>query len=362
MNRTFRIFWAAAIGAVAFGVGGVARGEGTNAVEGEAAGGGVAGTNEVVAVEPDAPAATNAAEGVELVIPGTNGAPAEVAGGTNGVVSVATNVTEGVGFEEEEEKEVKEVPAYRGADMCAAFGGAGSARFGVSGRVNPIARKAGKERPEGAWARNIEVGIDTARGNSDILRYNGAISAFKETEVNTLFAKVSGRYGESEEEKDTESASGEGKAQRRVSERVYVAVDGNVYHDGIADLSYRAQGSLSLGRHLIRTGRTALSAEVGPGYVEEKKGGEQEGFVAGRVAEYLEFLITPSLQIWQSTELVSDVADSSVYFVNAKVGIESGVISDLSLRFTVEDRYDSQPAEDKESNDLLTTTALAWKF
>ena len=110
---------------------------------------------------------------------------------------------------------------------------------------------------------------------------------------------------------------------------------------------------------MVRVG--ALSAEVGPGHVEEKKGGEREGFLAGQMAEYPEFLITPSLRCGRLRICVR-CGGSSVYFVNAKVGIESGVISDLSLRFTVEDRYDRQPAEDKESNDLLTTTALAWKF
>ena len=38
------------------------------------------------------------------------------------------------------------------------------------------------------------------------------------------------------------------------------------------------------------------------------------------------------------------------------------LVANLNLRFSVEDSYDSQPAEGKESNDLLTTTALAWSF
>jgi len=335
------------------------------------AGGGTAlaaGTNELSAGEELAiPAATNEAvlpEGEDLPA-ATNGREAVASGAsTNEVPSGDGISTNGAETVEEEPVTVpsKPAPVYRGSDMRNAFGGAGSSRFGVSGRVNTIARKPGKERPDGAWRRNLELGISTSQGNSETLRFDGSISGSKETEENTFFLKAGGRYGESDGEKDTENASGEAKIQHRLSGRMYAAVDGNIYHDAIADLSYRAQGSLSLGRHFIRTGRTALSAEIGPGYVAEKKGGEIEGFMAGRAAQYLEFLVTPTLQVWESVEFVPNLEDSAVYYVNAKVGLDTVLLADWSLRFAIEDRYDSQPAEDKEGNDLLTTTSLALDF
>ena len=255
-------------------------------------------------------------------------------------------------------------PVRRGSEMGAAFAGAGSSRFGVGGRVNAIPAKQKKavEKPEGAWRGRLELGLDTAQGNTETLRTHGSISGSKETEANAYFLKVAGRYGESDAVRDTENAEAEAKFQHRLSERMYAAVDGNVLHDPVADLSYRARGSLSLGRHFVRTGRTVLSAELGPGYVAEKKGGEEEGFVAGRAAQVLEFLVTDSLQIWQSIEFVQNLEDSRVYFVNTKVGLETVLLANLSLRFSVEDRFDSQPAEGKESNDLLTGTSLNWSF
>lgn len=259
-------------------------------------------------------------------------------------------------------KPAKEPPTYRGSDMQAAFKEAGSSRFGISGRVHKMPAKKSAKREKGAWRRGIDIGASTASGNSDSLRYNGALSGSKETDKNYYFLKAAGRYGESDGEKDAESATGEAKLQHKLTERAYAALDGNVFHDRIADLSYRARGSLSLGRHFIWTDRTVLSAEFGPGYVAEKKGGEQEGFMAGRAAQYLEFLLTDRLQVWQSVEFVQNLEDSTVYFANAEVGFETVLFPDLSLRFTVEDRYDSRPADDKESNDLLTTTALSWSF
>ena len=257
---------------------------------------------------------------------------------------------------------VRTTPVYRGSDMGSAFEGAGSSRYGVSGRVHQVSEKARQEKGKEAWRRNIELGINTSQGNSDTMRYNAALSASKETEVLSYFLKLSGRYGESDNKTDAESADAEAKAQRRLSERMYAALEGNARHDQLADLAYRVRGSLSLGRHLVWTDRTVLNAELGPGYVAEKKGGEEEGFMAARAAQSLEFLITASLQVWESVEFVQNIQDTEVYFVNSEIGLETVLIYNLRLRFTVEDRYDNRPAEGKKSNDLLTTTSLNWSF
>ncbi|MDY0149794.1 MAG: DUF481 domain-containing protein [Kiritimatiellia bacterium] len=256
---------------------------------------------------------------------------------------------------------VKPPPAYHGVEMKKAFQGARS-RYGVSGRVHKPTNKNKVKKPKDAWKLKLDLGLQSASGNSDTLNFKGAVTASKETDLNYYYLKAAGRYGESDNEKDTENATLEGQIQRRFSERMYVAMAGHAFYDQIADLSYRVRSSISLGRHLIWTDRTVVNVEIGPGYVAERIGGETEGFVAGRVAQYLEIMLTPSLQVWESIEYLNSLEDSRVYFVNAEVGLESVLVANLSMRFTVENRYDSQPADDKENNDVLTTTSLVWSF
>ena len=310
--------------------------------------------------EAEEPAGGNEPAAVEEIpAPAVPGEPEAPAGPV--VEPEVPAVPEDPSAEVEPMKPPKPPPAYHGADMRAAFKGTDTSKFGMGGRVNKIPRKAARKKADG-WRRTLELGVSSTRGNRDTLRCNAAAGATKETDVHFYAVKLSGKYGESDDEKDTENATGEGKIQRRLTERMYASLDGNVFHDRIADLSYRARGSVSLGRHFIRTERTVVSAEAGPGYVAEKKGGEQEGFAAGRVAQYLEFMVTPTLQVWQGAEYVPSLEDSRVYFINAEAGIETLLLANLSLRFVVEDRYDSHPAEDKKSNELVTTTALSWSF
>lgn len=315
--------------------------------------------------------------------PGTDGAPAPIVEPVEGIDSVPDVAPEPPAppaeipapvlpapVDEVEEEDVpvvgpvapaKPPPAHRGAEMREAFKGAGS-RYGVSGRVIKMPAKKSPKKPKEEWRRSLSLGIGTAQGNSETLRIDGSASATKETELNYYFLKAAGRYGESDRDKDTENATGEAKYQRKLTERTYAATEANVFHDQIAEVSYRARGSLSLGRHLVWTDRTVLSLEAGPGYVAEKKGGETEGFLAGRVAQHLEFLVTPSLQVWQTLEFIPSLEDSRVYFANAEAGLETVLVANLNLRFTLENRYDSNPAEGKKNNDLLTTTALSWSF
>ena len=309
--------------------------------------------DETVAAEPEAPAPD-----VPAAEPPADVAPPAAEPATNAVPPAAEAPAE----PETPVKPAKPEPAYRGADMKEAFKGADSSLFGVSGRVNKMPAKKTVRTEKGAWKRAIEAGVSTASGNSDVLRYDGSASAAKETETNYTYLEVAGRYGESDNETDAANATGEAKYQHKLTERTYAALDGYAKHDQVADLSYRVRGSVSLGRRFLWTERAVLSAELGPGYVAEKKGDEKEGFFAGRVGQYLEVLIADNLQIWQSAEFVQNLEDGAVYFVNAEVGLETVLLANLNLRFSVEDAYDSQPAEGKESNDVTTKTTLVWKF
>ncbi len=256
-------------------------------------------------------------------------------------------------------------PARRGEELRAAFKDVRASKFSVVGksRVFKIPdKKAKRQKGDDSWRRTLEFGISTTRGNSDTLRYDGSLSARKECDKNFYWLKMGGRYGESEGQTDAENAYGEGKYERSLSERMYASVDGHVLHDQIAALAYRARGNLSLGRHFIWTERTVLSVEAGPGYVREKKGGLSEGFMAGRVAQYAEWLVNSSVLVWQSVEYIPNLEDTAIYFMNAEVGLETVLLPNLSLKFVLQDRYDSSPAEGKKSNDLMTTTSLNWSF
>lgn len=301
-----------------------------------------------------------------LVSVSTSAPPEEVESPAESEPPADTNAAPPVVVEpEEEEPPVKEKPARLGSDLSDAFENSRGSKFGLSAQQRSL-KVPGKEgrapRDKTAWRWTLELGVDSTSGNKDTLRYDGSLGAQKETDLHFFWFRAGGRYGKSEGERDADNAAVEARAERRLAERLYAALDGQVFQDRMADLSYRARANVSLGYFLVRSERTLLGFEAGPGYVQEKKGGEIDGYAAGRAAGYAERVLLSSLLAWQAMEYVVSAEDANVFFMNAEVGLEALLSASLSLRFSLEDRYDGAPADDKEKNDLVTKTALKWVF
>lgn len=263
------------------------------------------------------------------------------------------------------EPEVETRPARRGAELGQAFKGSRGSKFGLSAKQRSLKiqdKAARPKRDKTAWRWTLDLGADSTSGNKDTSRYDASLTAQKETERHFFWFRAGSRFGTSDGEKDTDNTEVEGRAERNLGERTYAALDGNVFQDRMADLTYRARANVSLGRYLIRTERTLLGAELGPGYVREKKGGEIDGFAAGRAAQYAERVLLSSLLAWQSVEYILNFEDTEVFFLNAEVGLEAVLSQNMSLRISLQDRYDSAPAEGKKQNDLVTTTSVRWAF
>lgn len=251
------------------------------------------------------------------------------------------------------------------AEWGQAFRTGRGSKFGLSSKQRSI-KIPGKawraKKPKQAWRWKLELGADTASGNSDLRRYDTSLTGQKETDRNFFWLKLAQKYGKSDGRKDTQTAQADGRVEHRLNERDYTALDGQVLQDRIADLTYRARVNISLGHFFVQSSRSLLGMEIGPGYVREKKGEEVEGFLAGRVAQYAERLLRPNLLAWQSLEYIRNLETIAGYFLTAEAGLEAVLSPATSLRFSIQERYDNSPAEGKKRSDLTTTTSINWAF
>ena len=120
--------------------------------------------------------------------------------------------------------------------------------------------------------------------------------------------------------------------------------------------------SPAVGYYFIKNDQTRLSAEIGPGYIYEKQGGDERGYFALRLAEKFEHKFNDKTKIWQSFEVLPEIEDFDNYIINAELGVETQLVQKLALRSYVQDTYDNQPAPGREKNDIKLVTALVYKF
>ena len=80
------------------------------------------------------------------------------------------------------------------------------------------------------------------------------------------------------------------------------------------------------------------------------------------IGEKFEHKFNDKTRVWQTLELLPQVTDFSNYIVTFEVGLETALTDKISLRLTIRDIYDSDPAPGRKENDFRFVTGVAVKF
>jgi len=217
------------------------------------------------------------------------------------------------------------------------------------------------------WDKSLAFGFNLTQGNTDsmLLTILGNVAYEKDADI--LNFNASYGYAEDSTNSTEESEHGDttrndlrlaGSYKNLFSEKAYLGFGAEYRYDEIADIDYRVTLSPSVGYYLLKDADFSLNAEVGPSYIFEKVGGLEDNNLAPRVGERFSWTISCTSKIYQTAEYIYDVNDSDNYMINAEVGIEAAISSNLSLVMMVRDNFDNEPADGKERNDVAVISAL----
>ncbi len=221
-----------------------------------------------------------------------------------------------------------------------------------------------KKEP-GVWDKSLAFGFNLTSGNSDTTLANISGKFSRDYENNIWDFGMQYNYGE---DKDRE-LSGEDKVSRNdfrsnasynrlLDERLFVGFGTKFFYDEIADIDYRVFADPTVGYYLLKDNTFKFKLEAGPSYIFEKVGGVEDDYLAPRVADGFEWVLSCTSKIFQTAEVLMDINDSENYLVNAEVGVEAALNATMSLVFKVRETYDNQPADGREKDDLAMITAL----
>jgi putative salt-induced outer membrane protein YdiY len=215
-----------------------------------------------------------------------------------------------------------------------------------------------------AWDRSLTLSGSYTDGNSNTALANIALKVGRDYQDNVWAFSADYGYAnsadspENSREETQNDVRLEGSYRRLLHERVYLGLGQAFLHDDIADIKYRTKTNPAVGYYLIRDDKVNLSAEVGPSYVFEKLGDEENDYVAPRLANRFEWKLSQTSKIFQSTEYLFEASDTDNYLLNGEAGIEAMVNSLLSLVVVVRNAYQNVPAEGKERNDIAVLTGI----
>lgn len=222
--------------------------------------------------------------------------------------------------------------------------------------------KPAREKDTGLWKNEIELGASGYRGNNDADIFMVRVFTERKKDLNSFRLGAKAYIGNRDGERDRENVEAEAGLRREIHNRWYYTAEVRYFADKLADLDYQVVSVLSPGYEFVRSDISHASLELGPAYIAEKKSGEQKDFVAARLALMMDRLIDERILIWERFEYLPAIEDTSVYLMLAEVGAESALTDWFRLRTALQVRYDSDPAENKENEDLFLTVSIVTVF
>jgi len=239
--------------------------------------------------------------------------------------------------------------------------------------LTPVMAEDKEEAPPG-WETTLALGMNLARGNSDILSANVHLDRFKETDVHEFRFGAFTQYNETDGKTSTQNAKTFAIYKRKFN-RAFAYTDNSLFHDKIGDIKYRLILGAGGGYYVVMRETKKLGLEAGLSYIREKiydvlvEGGSDaqdsdltDNIPAIRLAERYDHTLSETAKLWQSLEYLPDAGNFGNYLLHAEAGVEAALNTRLNLRFVVQDRYDSEPPTDLKKNDVAVMTALVFKF
>lgn len=210
----------------------------------------------------------------------------------------------------------------------------------------------------------LNLGVSMTEGNSETLAANlGVLTGTGEADdANRTRLGAEWNYGETGDENTVQNAQGKAVYERALSDVTYGYGSVGIFHDDIADIQYRVPVSVGLGYVAWQDEAAKLILEAGPAYVFEKVADESNDYLALRAAEGYVRDLSKTSRLWQTLEYLPEVEDFGNYLLNFEIGAEADMNSKAALRVVFKDRYDSDPAEGTDENDLQLLAGLSYKL
>jgi len=216
------------------------------------------------------------------------------------------------------------------------------------------------------WDGSVAFGLNGNSGNTENISLRGTIAAKRTTERYETTLGLLYAYASTDSE-DTENRLrfdarndwlfGEGSRWRYF-------ISGFFEYDEFQDWDYRIGLFNGVGYDFIKSERTTLTGRAGFGVVRDFGGEDDDLNLEGLLGLDWTHQLNDRNKLYASATYYPVITDWPEFRIEAKAGweIKLDETNGMFLNLGVEDRYDSNPGGDAESNDFAYFALLGWNF
>jgi len=225
--------------------------------------------------------------------------------------------------------------------------------------VESIAKPAPK-----IWFGDFRVGFGYSSGNTDTMSASAGAEIKRETEEDLFRIYANTNYEERDNETSAQRTWGGADYEYNFTERWYGKAYVILENDKFKDLNLRTTVGVSTGYKFIKEDDMLLQGDVGPAYINENYRGDTEDkdFIALALGERFEWTIAEGQSLIQTLGVFVNTEKASDTLFLATLAYKQTLAGELYFSLTMEDEYDTEPAEDKDRNDFRMTAGLGYSF
>jgi hypothetical protein len=217
------------------------------------------------------------------------------------------------------------------------------------------------------WAGSGRIGLAGTSGNSKTLTFTTTINADRTTknDKTALYfsaIKASGLV-EGVNSDTAKAVRGGISYSHDAHSRLFISAFNDYEYDLFQDLDLRFVIGGGLGFHAVKTERSSLDLPAGFAY-------NHSSFSTPLTQNSGEFYwgdeynlkLSSSSTLTQSFRMFNNLTETGTYRVNFDLSLGTKILKWLTWNLSVSDRYLSDPAPDRKSNDFLYTTGIGITF
>lgn len=220
------------------------------------------------------------------------------------------------------------------------------------------------EPPPKIWDGSFELGLDGSEGNSRRFNFRCGVEAKRKTDHDVLKLDLDYHRNTSHSEETAHRAYLDWRYEWLFKESPWTWFGhGTVDYDEFKAFDVRVSIDAGLGYQFIDTETTSFLGRCGGGWSREVGSPDDDYVPEAAFGSEFEHAFSKRQKLKASIEYTPDVSDFSDFRVNTKAGWEFLLDEEmnLSLKFSVLDRYDSTP-HDAKANDVDYSVTLLWSF
>lgn len=217
------------------------------------------------------------------------------------------------------------------------------------------------------WAGTGTVGFAGTSGNAKTLTFTSGINADRTTKNDKTalyfsFIKASARIDQASED-TAEAIRGGISYGHDVSPRLFFNVFNDYEYDRFQNLDLRFVIGGGAGYHAWKSDRGSLDLVAGAAY---NRSSFSTPFVRNSAELYwgdtFALKLNSATSLVQSYRMFNDLTHTGTYRVNFDIGLSTRLLKWLSWNVSLSDRYLSDPAPGRQTNDFFYTTGLGITF